>query len=202
TALSTRADVVIPYGTTLLLAVVSPIWAVTAQIGNGDIVVVGGAREVNCPVPGDPAIDERLTTSLAQENAVASFRFAALDLVGFPIAAILLATDGYGDSQAETPWQPPVGLGILQLASDEGIAWVTGQLSDWAARCASAEGAGDDTSLALVVNSASASDRPPRSRSRLPSRRSGVMEIGGAGASIVGLGADHGEGRPRIEGQR
>lgn len=199
TPLAARADAVVPYGTTLLLALVSPIWAVAAQIGDGDIVVVGGGRQVNCPVPGDPMIEGSHTTSLCQENAAASFRIAAIDLIGFPIAAVLLATDGYGDSQAESPWQPAVGLGIIQLATDQGIAYVTGQVGEWAARCASADGAGDDTSLALVINSTAAADRPPRSRSRLPSRRSGRLEGGEAQASIVGLGADRGEGRPRIE---
>ncbi|HLI55961.1 MAG TPA: protein phosphatase 2C domain-containing protein [Actinomycetota bacterium] len=201
TPLASRADVVVPYGSTLLLAVVSPIWAVTAQIGDGDVVVVGGGRQVTCPVPGDPLVDGRHTTSLCQENAAANFRLAAIDLIGFPVAAILLATDGYGDSQAEDPWQPPVGVSIAQLAADQGIAWVTGQVAEWAARCASADGSGDDTSLALAINTTIGSDRPPRSRSRLPGRRSGRIEGGGEeGSSIVGLGPDRGEGRPRIEG--
>ena len=200
TALGGRADAVVPYGSTLLMALVSPVWAVAAQVGDGDILVVGGSRQVTCPVPGDPVLDGTRTTSLCLDNPLDSFRLAAIDLVGFPVAAILLATDGYGASQIEDPWQSPVGLSILQLAGDQGIAWVTGQVPEWAARCASAEGAGDDTSLALLINSTAATDRPPRSRFRLPTRRSGRTQRSDELVNVVSLGPDRGEGRPRTEG--
>ena len=67
-----------------------------------------------------------------------------------PLRALLLATDGYGNSQAEEPWQPGVGRDIAELAAGHDHGWF-GQLPGWAERCASAEGSGDDTTIALLL---------------------------------------------------
>jgi hypothetical protein len=91
------------------------------------------------------------TTSLCQADAVASFRTGTHDLRQVPLATLLLATDGYGNSQAEEPWQPGVGRDLAELAAEHDHHWFEQQVPGWARRCASAEGSGDDTTIALLL---------------------------------------------------
>ena len=148
----------IPYGSTLLVAVIADGWLVCAQIGDGDMLAVqpdGGAWS---PVRGDDLLDGYRTTSLCQPAAVSAFRTAAHDLRATSLLALLLSTDGYGNAQAEEPWQPVVARDIAQLAARHDHGWFAGQLPAWAERCASAAGSADDTTIALLL--APGSERP------------------------------------------
>jgi hypothetical protein len=141
----------IPYGSTLLVALIADGWLVCAQIGDGDLLAVrpdGGAWS---PVSGDDLLDGYRTTSLCQPGAVSSFRAAAHDLRAAPLLALLLSTDGYGNAQAEEPWQPVVARDIAGLAARHDHGWFAGQLPAWAERCASAAGSADDTTIALLL---------------------------------------------------
>jgi hypothetical protein len=141
----------IPYGSTLLVALVAGGWLVCAQIGDGDLVAVqpdGGAWS---PVSGDELLDGYRTTSLCQPAAVSAFRAAAHDLRAAPLLALLLSTDGYGNAQAEEPWQPVVARDLADLAARHDHGWFAGQLPTWAERCASAAGSGDDATIALLL---------------------------------------------------
>lgn len=144
-------DAAVAYGTTLLLAVVAPPWLVLCQIGDGDIVVADTAAAAWAPVPGDDRLDGRRTTSLCQPDALNSFRCAALDLGREQVAAVLLATDGFGNAQVADSWYQPVGADLVGLARRHGIDWMREQLPGWAARCASAEGSADDTAMAVLL---------------------------------------------------
>jgi hypothetical protein len=142
---------VIPYGSTLLIAVIVGRWLVCAQIGDGDMLAVrpdGGAWS---PVSGDERLDGYHTTSLCQRGAVASFRTAAHELRTEPLLALLLGTDGYGNAQVADPWQPAVARDLADLAARHDHRWFERQVPDWADRCASAEGSGDDTTIALLL---------------------------------------------------
>jgi hypothetical protein len=147
-------DFTVAYGSTLLLAVVADPWLVLCQIGDGDIVMVGHDGLASLPVPGDPRLDGHTTTSLCQPDAADAFRVAVVDLAASDIAALLLATDGFGNAQTADPWYQPVGADVMRLAAEHGIAWVRDQLPAWAARCASSEGSGDDTAVALLLRTA------------------------------------------------
>ena len=145
----------IPYGSTLLVALIADGWLVCAQIGDGDLLAVrpdGGAWS---PVSGDDLLDGYRTTSLCQPTAVSAFRAAAHDLGTTPLLALLLGTDGYGNAQAEEPWQPVVARDIAELAARHDHGWFAGQLPAWAERCASAAGSADDTTIALLLASGS-----------------------------------------------
>ena len=153
--LARRDDpVTVPYGSTLLLAVVSSPWLLLAQIGDGDIVVVGPDGTATVPVPGDPLLDGLRTTSLCQPDAAGSFRLAAVHLGASRVAAVLLASDGFGNAQTAEPWYPPFGADLVRLGRQHGPDWVCGQLPGWVARCASAEGSGDDAAAALLLAAA------------------------------------------------
>jgi hypothetical protein len=141
----------IPYGSTLLVALIADGWLVCAQIGDGDLVAVqpdGGAWS---PVSGDDLLDGYRTTSLCQAGAVSAFRAAAHDLRATPLLALLLSTDGYGNAQAEQPWQPVIARDIAELAARHDHGWFAEQLPAWAERCASAAGSADDTTIALLL---------------------------------------------------
>jgi len=142
---------VVPYGSTLLVAVIAAQWLVCAQIGDGDMLAVRPDGSSFAPVAGDDRLDGRRTTSLCQPDALASFRTGAHDLRQVPLAALLLATDGYGNAQADEPWQPSVGRDLAELAACRDRHWFGQEVPGWAERCASAEGSGDDATIALLL---------------------------------------------------
>lgn len=144
-------DPTIPYGATLLLTIVTERWLSLAQIGDGDAIVVRYDGATSAPVPGDPALDGRHTTSLCTPHATDLFRIAVIDLNKEGIGAVLLATDGFGNAQIEDSWYQSVGRDVARLVREHGIGWVGQHLSNWTARCASSEGSGDDTSVALLL---------------------------------------------------
>jgi hypothetical protein len=141
----------VPYGSTLLAAMIAGDWLVCAQIGDGDMLAV--CRDGSCfpPVPGDDRLDGQRTTSLCQQDAVESFRTGAYDLRQLPLAALLLATDGYGNAQADEPWQPGVGRDLAELAARHDHHWFARVVPEWAQRCASADGSADDATIALLL---------------------------------------------------
>ena len=141
----------VPYGSTLLVAVITASWLVCAQIGDGDLVAVQPDGGYRTPVPGDAALDGLRTTSLCQPTALESFRVGARDLAAEPLAALLLATDGYGNAQAADPWQPDWARDMAELAAERDPEWFAKQVPGWAELCASGEGSGDDTTIALLL---------------------------------------------------
>src|SRR6476659_7757764 len=127
---------VIPSGSTLLVAVITARWLVCAQIGDGDMLAVRPDGGSCSPVAGDDRLDGRRTTSLCQPDALGSFRTGAHDLRETPLAALLLATDGYGNAQADEPWQPSVGRDLAELAACRDRHWFGPEVPGWAERCA------------------------------------------------------------------
>jgi hypothetical protein len=146
----------IPYGSTLLVAMIAGPWLVCAQIGDGDLLAIRPDGGFFYPTAADDRLDGQRTTSLCQPDAVASFRTSAHDLRGIPVLALLLATDGFGNAQADEPWQPGVSHDLAELAAAHDQQWFTQQVPSWARRCASAEGSGDDTTIALLLHPAAA----------------------------------------------
>ncbi len=142
----------VPYGSTLLVAVVCPPWLACAQIGDGDVLAIWPDGRSVVPLPGDDRLDGVHTTSLCQENAEEAFRVGVRDLTADPVLALLLATDGFGNSQAADPWQPGVGQDLAKLAAEHDHRWFDDQVPRWAERCASADGSGDDTTIAVLLN--------------------------------------------------
>ena len=151
-------DPEVPYGSTLLVAVIAGPWLVCAQIGDGDMLGVRPDGGLLTPVPGDDRLGGHQTTSLCQPDAEESFRADAHDLRETPLAALLAATDGYGNAQAEEPWQPGVGRDLAELAAGRDAAWFEQQVPEWARLCASSEGSGDDTTIALLLAPAGSAD--------------------------------------------
>ncbi len=152
-------DLVIAYGTTLLLAVVWGTWLLLAQIGDGDILGIHPNGSALLPVPGDPLLDGHYTTSLCSPWAGESFRAAVVDLSRTDLCGVMLATDGFGNAQAADGWEDAASADLAVLISGHGPEWLAGQLPVWAERCASADGSADDTTIALLLP-------PPGDRTR------------------------------------
>jgi hypothetical protein len=113
------------------------------------------------PVPGDPQLDGRHTTSLCTPRAERSFRAGAVDTSGTPLLAVLLATDGYGNAQVARDWEAAISADLAGLIARRPVEWLARQLPVWADRCASLDGSADDTTLALVLAPAARPDGDP-----------------------------------------
>jgi hypothetical protein len=144
-------DPEIAYGSTLLIGLWTQDWVLCIQIGDGDIVVVQPDGTVVVPVPSDPNIFGHRTTSLCQPDAFDAFRYGTVDSTPEAPLALLLATDGFANSQAATPWQPEVGADIARLLNANRSERVGGELKSWVEGCASENGSGDDTTVSLVI---------------------------------------------------
>lgn len=156
----------IPYGATLLLGVLWPDAAVLAQIGDGDMLLILPDGRHLTPIPTDNRLDGTQTTSLCQPDAVAAFRVALVNLARTQVFAVFAATDGYGNAQAEIDWHEGVAADLVRMGSEYGLEWIGGQLSSWAALCASSHGSGDDSTVALALNSAAVLTPPARRQRR------------------------------------
>ena len=152
-------DPTIAYGSTLLLCVAVADWLVLAQIGDGDVVGVLTDGTATLPVPVDPQLDGLVTTSLCGPHAASDFRVAIVNTTRTPLLAALLATDGYGNAQVVEEWQTSFSRDLAWLLRERDMRWMASQLPSWAARCASADGSADDTTVALLISPAGQSWR-------------------------------------------
>jgi len=147
-------DPTIAYGSTLLLCVAVGNWLVLAQIGDGDVVGVCADGTATLPVPADPQLDGLVTTSLCGPHAISDFRVAIVNTTRTPLLAALLATDGYGNAQVVEEWPDSFSKDLAWLLRERDMRWLASQLPAWAARCASANGSADDTTVALLISPA------------------------------------------------
>jgi hypothetical protein len=153
-------DPTIAYGSTLLLCLALGDWLILAQIGDGDIVGVQLDGTAALPVPVDPQLDGLVTTSLCGPDAASDFRVAVVDIALTPLLAVLLATDGYGNAQVADEWPKSFSKDLAWLLRERDTDWLAGQLPSWAARCASADGSADDTTVALLISPGGQLGRP------------------------------------------
>ncbi|HUJ06898.1 MAG TPA: protein phosphatase 2C domain-containing protein [Streptosporangiaceae bacterium] len=145
-------DPTIAYGSTLLLGVEQHDWLILAQIGDGDVVAVRPDGRAIQPVPDDPQLDGLVTTSLCGPEARSDFRVAVVDTTQVPLLAVLLATDGYGNAQVVQEWPSAFSQDLAWMLKQRDVHWLASQLPVWAARCASADGSADDTTVALMLS--------------------------------------------------
>jgi hypothetical protein len=147
-------DPTIAYGSTLLLCIALADWLVLAQIGDGDVVGVSMDGTATMPVPADPQLDGLATTSLCGQDATLDFRIAVINTARTPLLAALMATDGYGNAQVFEQWPSSFSKDLAWLLREHDMRWLASQLPTWAARCASADGSADDTTIALLISPA------------------------------------------------
>jgi serine/threonine protein kinase len=139
------------YGSTLLLAIAGRKWLALAQIGDGDIVGIRPSGQSLLPMPDDPSLNGYQWASLCGARAEEDFRAGVVDVATVPLLGVLLATDGYGNAQVDDPWADGVSADLAELIGDHPPEWLASQLPLWAARCASAAGSADDTTITLLI---------------------------------------------------
>jgi hypothetical protein len=139
------------YGATLLVAVATTGWLGCLQLGDGDLFVIAPDGSSRRPVPTDPRLDGRRTTSLCQPDAVESIRYGVVDLSAEPVGAVMLATDGFGNAQLRPDWTDAFGPQFATAAARHGAGWVGSELPVWVRDCASIDGSGDDVTAVVVV---------------------------------------------------
>lgn len=149
-ALSTNLTV--PYGATLLAVLVTERFILYLQLGDGDILAVSVAGEVDEPMPEDPRHVANETTSLCSPTAEHDFRVICKRLEDPQPALILLSTDGYVNSFADKTGFHEVGKHIWQMIHSEriqGIEKIENELEGWL-RSVSKQGSGDDITVGIV----------------------------------------------------
>ena len=166
-------DALIAYGSTLVLGIALLDWLILVQIGDGDVVGVRPGGLAVQPVPGDPLLDGLVTTSLCGADPQSDFRIAVVDTAQEPLIAVLLATDGYGNAQVIEAWPGAFSKDLAWMLAERDLQWLASQLPAWAARCASADGSADDTTIALLVSAAAS-----------------VLRADGAGTTASGNGSE------------
>lgn len=140
------------YGATLLAAVVTKEFVVVAQVGDGDILFIYDKEDVYCPIPQDERLLANETTSLC--DAVASWNMT-VKVIPFHSSlprAILLATDGYSNSYRTKADFEFIGRDYLKMILHFGKQKVESELEGILSKV-SANGSGDDISLALLYRS-------------------------------------------------
>jgi hypothetical protein len=178
----------IAYGATLLVAVVNAAHAILLQIGDGDILAVANDGRSWRPVPTDPVLFGNRTTSLAQTDAVKSFRAAVIDQSTDPLEVVLVGTDGFTNAQRDANWPDLVGADVARMRRDKGSGWLSRELPHWAQGCASRAGSGDDTTLALLVKEAPASAKAVGGAGRRSRRTARRVGVAAAIAAFAGVG--------------
>ena len=155
------ANILIPYGATLVAALLTEHFHLYLQLGDGDILTVAADGAVSRPAL---PVDERLlgneTTSLCMADGWRNVRLAFQPRMAFepkiasePVvddvpALILLSTDGYANSFVDGASFEQVGSDLLAAIRADGLSAVRKQLPDWLAQT-SAAGSGDDITVAL-----------------------------------------------------
>ncbi|HYP27256.1 MAG TPA: PP2C family serine/threonine-protein phosphatase [Blastocatellia bacterium] len=137
------------YGATILTVLVQESFILYFQLGDGDILLVSDAGEVERPLSKDERLFANETTSLSSRDAWPDFRLSFQTLAGPPPALILLSTDGYANSFVSEEAFLKVGKDLLEMIRAEGLDKVEANLEGWLTE-ASQAGSGDDITLALI----------------------------------------------------
>lgn len=153
------------YGATLIAALVTSSQILLLQVGDGDAVLVAPDGTASHPIPADERLNGEFTTSICRRDAAADFRHTILTCDG-KASLLMLATDGYSNSFRTDADFLQVGTDFLQMVRQYGLSEVNKQLPQILEH-ASANGSGDDITLALVH----LGDSTPHAQSRgaLPS---------------------------------
>jgi serine/threonine protein phosphatase PrpC len=137
------------YGTTLLVARVSPRFLYLGQIGDGDIILLGADARLSYPLAAEQELIGLSTYSLASRNAESLWKTAVLPRGEGGL--LLLASDGLSDSfgGSDHPEFQRFVRSLRERIDEYGIGKVAGSLPHWLTQF-SERGSGDDITLVLA----------------------------------------------------
>jgi hypothetical protein len=137
------------YGATILTVLITELFILYLQLGDGDILVVSSEGEVTRPLSRDDRFLGNETASLCSRDAWRDFRVSFQALSSAPPALILLSTDGYANSFRDEEGFSRVGVDLLEMLRSDGVARVEASLDAWLSE-ASHAGSGDDITLGVL----------------------------------------------------
>jgi serine/threonine protein phosphatase PrpC len=137
------------YGATLLLVLVTELFILYLQLGDGDILCVDAEGNVSQPFAKDARLIANETTSLCMDKAWQDIQVRLLPYSDHPPVLILLATDGYANSFGSTTDFLEIGREYRALIADRGQAELKQQLKKFL-QDTSQSGSGDDITLGVI----------------------------------------------------
>ncbi len=144
-----KANPLLAYGATLLLAIATQDYLILAQIGDGDIVTVTRAGCASRPLRIDPRLFAGETTSLCTADAVDSFSVFVASVNEDRPALVLLSSDGYANSYEDDGGFLSVGSDLLMMLREHDAETVQRDLESWLEEV-SRDGSGDDITLGVL----------------------------------------------------
>ena len=140
------------YGTTLLVALLSPEFHLYIQLGDGDILTISADGEVTRPpFEEDRNLLANHTSSLCSKKAWSFVRIHFQPIVERPPVFTMLATDGYANSFAHDADFVQVARDLYTAIQQDGPATVADCFPDWL-EATSQGGSGDDISVVIAAN--------------------------------------------------
>ena len=134
------ADLLLPYGSTLVTVIATEHYLLYLQLGDGDILTVSQEGTIERPLERDPRLYGNQTTSLCLPEAANDFYTAVTSATTGMPAAILLATDGLVNSyQSETEFQ---NAALRLFTEDQHLAELLARISSM--------GSGDDITVGMM----------------------------------------------------
>lgn len=134
----------VPYGSTLVGAVLMGPLLLCWKLGDGDIVLVEESGAAFVPLYDGPEFGDE-ADSLCQPEAWRQMRFFWRRLPAEYPTAVLISTDGLSKSFTDHAGFVGFAEGLRDRARDQGLAVVQGQLESWLSHAASFSG--DDSTL-------------------------------------------------------
>ena len=151
---STRSDTQIErhYGATLLAALLTPALHIYIQLGDGDILTISADGEViRPPLGADSHLLANHTTSLCSKEAWRFVRIHFQPILEKPPALVMLATDGYANSFADSAAFEQVAWDIYNMIQQGDPAVTDDLLNRWLT-ATSEGGSGDDISVVIATD--------------------------------------------------
>lgn len=138
------------YGTTLLAVVAAEDFIFALQIGDGNILLIDSEGNPRPILATEETVGED-TESLCMDEAWTYVRTQIIpwNASGEP-AMLLLSTDGYSNSFANSDGFLKAGADFFKLWREEGLPYIDENLPEWL-RQSSDKGSGDDIAMALMV---------------------------------------------------
>lgn len=170
----------LPYGSTILTIIITNLFLLFLQLGDGDILVADKSGEITRPIPKDERLIGNETTSLCLPEAWNDFSTGILEVNDTFPGIMLISTDGYANSYSDESSFQQVLKDILDMVRlhdqgiEEGLNDIEKNLENWL-EITSDKGSGDDITVGIVCNIQSihdyesVSDKAPNSKAELNS---------------------------------
>ena len=140
------------YGATLLAALLTPALHIYIQLGDGDILTISADGEVIRPPLGtDSHLLANHTTSLCSKEAWRFMRIHFQPILEKPPALVMLATDGYANSFADSAAFEQVAWDIYNMIQHDDPVLTDDLLNRWLT-ATSEGGSGDDISVVIATD--------------------------------------------------